>query len=133
MEIGVADYDHSGNESLFVGNFSDKPNTLYRNSGDGLFKDESMSSGLAIAHMKFLTFGCEFMDYDADGWADLFITNGHVQVHAGERIESVTYNERKQLFHNDENGAFREIKDPALLADLMTPTVGHRLAAGDYD
>jgi hypothetical protein len=133
MGIGVADYDHSGQESLFVGNFSDKPNTLYKNTGTGLFRDESMASGLAMPHMKFLTFGCEFLDYDADGWPDLIVANGHVQVHADLRIENVTYKERKQLFHNERNGVFREITDPGLMGDLMTPTLGRGLAVGDYD
>ncbi len=133
MGIGVADYDHSGQESLFVGNFSDKPNTLYKNTGAGFFRDESISSGLAAPHMKFLTFGCEFMDYDADGWPDLIVANGHVQVNADYRMEHITYKERKQLFHNQHSGTFTEVTDPALLGDLSVPTVGRGLAVGDYD
>lgn len=133
MGIGVADYDHSGNESFFVGNFSDKPNMLYRNLGHGTFQDSSYASGVALPHMKFLTFGCEFMDFDADGWPDLFVVNGHVQAHADRKYEKITYKERKQLFHNEGNGTFREIAAPESLGDLSTPTVGRGLAIGDYD
>src|SRR5262249_29378416 len=39
MGIGIADYDHSGHESLFCTNFSGLPNTLFKNTGDGLFQD----------------------------------------------------------------------------------------------
>lgn len=132
MGIGIADYDHSGNESLFVGNFSDLPDMLYKNVG-GLFQDASMAAGLAVPHLKFLTFGCEFMDYDADGWPDLFVVNGHVQTHADQKYDAITYKERKQLFHNEHDGTFREITDPGLLGDLSAPTVGRGLAIGDYD
>jgi len=133
MGIGVADYDHSGRESLFVTNFSDKPNTLYRNMGGGVYEDMSMASGLALPHMKYLAWGCEFLDYDADGWRDLLVVNGHVQVHVEEQVSGVTYRERNQLFHNEGNGAFREITDPAQAGPLNVPMVSRGLAVGDYD
>jgi hypothetical protein len=133
MGIGVGDYDHSGRESLFVGNFSGKPNMLYKNVGDGLFQAASYPAGVAVAHMSFLTFGTEFLDYDRDGWEDIFIVNGHVQAHADQRFEGTTYKERKQLFHNKGDGTFAEITDPAQLGDLTHPTVGRGLAIGDFD
>lgn len=132
MGIGIADYDHSGNESLYVGNFTDLPNMLFKNVG-GLFQDASSAAGLALPHLKFLTFGCEFMDYDADGWPDLFVVNGHVQTHADQKYDGITYKERKQLFHNERDGTFQEITDTGRLGDLNMPTVGRGLAIGDYD
>src|SRR5581483_3662902 len=78
MGIGLGDYDNSGRESLFVTNFSQQPNTLYKNLGNGLFQYVSMAANLALPHMKFLAFGCDFLDYDRDGWKDLLIANGHV-------------------------------------------------------
>jgi hypothetical protein len=133
MGIGVADYDHSGNDSLFVGNFSQKPNMLFKNAGHGLFQEVSYPAGVALPHMPFLTFGTEFLDYDADGWPDLLVVNGHVQVHADRKFEGTTYKERKQLFHNRGDGTFAEITDPAELGALTNPTVGRGLAVGDYD
>src|SRR6185295_2832212 len=73
MGIAIADYDHSGRESLFVTNFSGKPNALFKNIGGGLFHDMSSASGLMLPHMPFLAFGCEFLDYDNDGWPDLMV------------------------------------------------------------
>lgn len=133
MGIGVADYDHSGYESLFVSNFSNLPNTLFKNLGNGLFQDVSMSSGVALPHMKFLTFGCEFFDYDADGWADIITANGHVQMRIDDLNQGITYRERKQLYRNEGAGTFREIADTALLGDMAVPTVSRGLAVGDYD
>jgi hypothetical protein len=133
MGVGVADYDHSGHDSLFISNFANLPNTLFKNMGNGLFQDVSMPSGVALPHMKFLTFGCEFLDYDADGWPDLITANGHVQMYVDTLGNGTTYKERKQLYHNTGNGTFREISDPAQLGDLNVPTVARGLAVGDFD
>jgi hypothetical protein len=133
MGIAIADYDHSGRESLFVTNFSGLPNTLFQNAGGGLFRNVSVPSGLALPHLKFLAFGCEFLDYDADGWPDLLVANGHVYLHADTRLDGATYKERKQLFHNEGNGTFKEITDAGLLGDLNTPMVARGMAVGDYD
>jgi hypothetical protein len=133
MGIAIADYDRSGNESLFVGNFSDMPNMLYKNLGNGTFQSVAYASGLALPHMKFLTFGTEFLDYDNDGWQDLLVINGHVQAHADLKYDGITYKERKQLFQNRGDGTFTEITDPAQLGGLSNPTVGRGLAIGDFD
>jgi hypothetical protein len=85
MGVALADYDRSGRESVFVTNFAGMPNTIFRNIGGGLFEDVSVTSGVALPHMPFLAFGCEFLDYDADGWTDLLVANGHVHMHADSK------------------------------------------------
>jgi hypothetical protein len=130
MGIGVGDYDNDGREDFFVTNFSGQPNSLYRNAGQGRFEDVSMASGVALPHMKFLSFGCEFFDYDADGWRDLIVANGHVQLRVESNFDGVSYAERKQLFHNDA-GHFAEVT--AKLGDLARPTVSRGLAVADVD
>ena len=132
MGIALADYDHSGRESLFVTNFSGKPNMLFRNVGGG-FQDASLSAGLAMPHMNFLAFGCEFLDYDLDGWRDLIVANGHVQVHVESQSVGVAYRQRKQLFRNGGRGVFTEVTDPDALGELGVPTVSRGLAVGDAD
>ncbi|GAB4452906.1 MAG: CRTAC1 family protein [Armatimonadaceae bacterium] len=131
MGIGLGDYDNSGRESIFVTNFSQQPNTLFRNAGDGLFEDVSMQTNVALPHMNFLAFGCDFLDYDADGWRDLIVANGHVVMSIAETTEGVTYKERKQLFRNNGAGRFDEITEN--LGDLGIPVVSRGLASGDYD
>src|SRR5207302_516538 len=120
-----------GREDLFVTNFSGQPNSLFRNAGGGRFTDVSYASGVALPHMKFLAFGCEFLDYDADGWRDLIVANGHTQVHAETTMEGVTYRERKQLFRNVGGTVFQEATTG--LGDLAVPTVSRGLAAGDVE
>jgi hypothetical protein len=132
MGIAVADYDCSGRESLFVTNYSGLPNTLFRNAG-GRFQDASMEAGLALPHLPFLAFGCEFLDYDNDGWPDLLVANGHVQAHPEADREGVTTRERKQLFRNRGDRRFEEITSPVALGDLALPRVSRGLAVGDWD
>ena len=133
MGIAIGDYDRSGHPGLFVSNFSDKPNMLFRNLGGGTFEDKSYPSGLALPHMKFLAFGTEFLDYDADGWLDLLVVNGHIKVHVEKQWEGITYKQRKQLFRNEGTGRFVEVTNPAEMGDMMNPTLGRGLAIGDFD
>lgn len=130
MGIALGDYDNSGRESLFLTNFSQQPNTLFKNTGD-LWEDKSMAANVAVPHLPFLGFGCDFLDYDADGRLDLAVANGHVVLSVAETTEGVTYKQRKQLFHNEGGGRFTEITEN--LGDLGTPTVGRGLATGDFD
>jgi hypothetical protein len=133
MGVGVADYDRSGRESLFVANFSGSLNALYRNRGDGTFEDVSRPSGVGLPHLPYLTFGADFLDYDADGWPDIINANGHVFMNPERIVAGVTRAERKQLFHNDGTGRFTDVTAPVALGDLAIPTVSRGLAVGDYD
>ncbi len=132
MGIAVADYDRSGRDSLYVSNFSGRPNILFKNAG-GIFQDASENANLSLSHLPFLTFGCEFLDYNADGWNDLITNNGHVEFHQAQREAGIPYEQRKQLLRNEGRGVFREITDTKQLGDLATPVVGRGLATGDFD
>ncbi|BCM90967.1 hypothetical protein IAD21_02830 [Abditibacteriota bacterium] len=132
MGIAMADYDHSGHQSLYISNFSSRANILYKNDGN-YFMDVTDEAGLGFSHLKLLSFGCAFLDYDADGWPDLLTNNGHVQMQAGKREAGVPLKMRKQLLHNQGNGTFKEVNDASVLGDLNVPVIGRGLATGDYD
>jgi hypothetical protein len=132
MGIAVADYNRSGRESFFVTNFSRRPNILFKNVG-GLFEESTEEAHLFDPFIKFLTFGCEFFDCDADGWSDIVVNNGHVAVFEPQRESDIPYKQRKQLLRNQGNGTFLEITDSAELGELVVPQAGRGLAVGDYD
>lgn len=132
MGVSTADYNRTGRPSLYVSNFSSHPNILFKNSGT-YFSDATQEANLGFSHLKFLSFGCEFLDYDADGWPDIITNNGHVQMNQNKREAGVPLMQRKQLLHNDGNGRFREITDVALLGDLTNPIIGRGLATSDFD
>jgi hypothetical protein len=66
-----ADYDNDGHLDLFVTS-TRGGNVLFRNMGDGTFKDVTREAGLTcIAHSQTAV----FFDFDNDGFLDLFVTN----------------------------------------------------------
>ena len=48
MGIAIGDYNHTGRPSLYVTNFSDEYDDLYRNDGNWSFTDVSYPSGVAL-------------------------------------------------------------------------------------
>src|SRR3954447_2923082 len=93
MGVAVGDYDNDGREDLHVTNFSGQPNSLYRSQGGGLFENTTVASGISEPSVPLLGWGCEFLDYDRDGFRDLVVGNGHIQDDIARRVEGVTYAE----------------------------------------
>ncbi len=75
----VGDYDNDGRDDLLVTYWGDC--VLYHNNGNGTFTDTSEKSGLAKTTrltpkgLNRWNTGCAFLDYDKDGWLDIFIGN----------------------------------------------------------
>ena len=78
MGVAIGDYNHSGGWSIFVTNFSDEYNALYRHDKGFQFTDASFASQTAKASIPLVGWGTHFFDYDNDGWLDLLAVNGHV-------------------------------------------------------
>ncbi len=70
--VCVGDYNNDGFEDIFVTNFGQ--NRLYRNNGDGTFTDITKDAGLWNAAPRWGA-GCSFLDYNRDGFLDLFVSN----------------------------------------------------------
>ena len=71
MGVTVGDYNNDGFEDIFVTYWGQ--NVLYRNNGDGTFTDTTREAGL-LRPARWGT-GCTFVDYDRDGFLDLFVSN----------------------------------------------------------
>ena len=75
----VGDYDNDGVDDLLVTYWGDC--VLFHNNGDGTFTDVSEKTGLSkttrltAAGLRRWNTGCAFLDYDRDGWLDIFIGN----------------------------------------------------------
>jgi hypothetical protein len=132
MGVDVGDYDGDGRPDLFVTNFQDDYNTLYRNEGGFLLTDVTNQANLAQASFTRLGWGTAFRDFDNDGLLDLFVANGHVypQVDAAAIPES--YAQQNQLFRNTGRGRFADVTAGA--GGAMQVIKGSRGAAfADYD
>ena len=78
MGMAVGDYNHDGKIDFYLTSFSDDYNVLYRNDGEGNFSDITYRAGLGDPTIPFLGWGTGFLDFDNDGWLDIFAANGHV-------------------------------------------------------
>ena len=68
----VGDYDNDGFDDLFVSYWGH--DVLYRNNGDGTFTDVSDKAGVSGPGRRWGA-GCCFLDYDRDGYLDLFVSS----------------------------------------------------------
>ena len=131
MGVGIGDYNHDGNLDILKTNFAGDTDSLYQNMGDGTFEDHTYESGLGV-NTRYLGWGVGFLDFDNDGWLDIFMANGHVYPEvSGSRTEA-PYKEQKYLYRNLRNGRFEDVS--SLAGPGMTSPVASRgCAFGDYN
>lgn len=122
MGIAVGDYNRDGRVDLAVTTFSDDYKTLFRNEGDAQFSDATAQADLLEPTIPFLGWGTGFLDFDNDGFLDLFQANGHVFRDVDRQGWGTTYAQRPLLFRNVDGQKFRLV--PAAtgsgLADVIT-------------
>ncbi len=110
MGVDAADYNHSGAEDIFITHMRRETNTLYRNDGQGWFRDATAAAGLGSPSLPYTGFGTAWLDIDNDGWLDLVVANGAVVVEenlvaAGDEFP---YHQINQLFVNRAGERFEE-------------------------
>jgi hypothetical protein len=132
MGVAIGDYDHSGRFSIYVTNFSDEDNALYRNLGKYDFRDISYDAGVAVATLPWVKWGDAFADLDNDGWLDLIAVNGQVYPQVDSLPSGARYRQPKNLFLNEHNGTFCDAVQQAGPA-LVQPKVSRGLAIADLD
>ncbi|HSE32125.1 MAG TPA: CRTAC1 family protein [Pyrinomonadaceae bacterium] len=92
----VVDYDHDGWQDIYLTNSGEgSKNSLYRNIGDGTFKDVAVEVGVADVNQPGtgVSMGAVWGDYDNDGYEDLFVYKWG----------------RPELFHNDGGRSFSNV------------------------
>jgi hypothetical protein len=127
MGIAVGDYNRDGKVDLYITNFSDDYNTLYRNEGDAAFADVSFRAGIATLTIPFLGWGTGFLDYDNDGLLDIFVANGHVYPGVDLQDWGTTWAQRPLLLRNLDGSKFQEV--PAATGSGLAVVVTARGAA----
>lgn len=130
MGVALGDYLHTGRFSIFITHFSDEYAVLYRNDGSMNFVDESYASGIAASTTPFVSWGDCFVDWQNNGWPDLFLVNGHVYPQVDSVEIGTKYQEPMLLFENQRNGTFKNISK-LVGPTIQVPRVGRGVACGD--
>ena len=104
--VSIVDFDRDGWSDFYVTNSGEgSKNALYRNLGNGSFKDVAGEVGLADlnSRVRGVSMGAVWGDYDNDGYEDLFLYRWG----------------KPELFHNDGGRGFTRVSETAGLPEWI--------------
>jgi enediyne biosynthesis protein E4 len=129
MGVDFADYDNDGRPDVFVTDLSNERYRLFRNNGDETFQDVTNAAGVGGATLLFSGWSTRFLDYDNDGWKDVFVAQGHVMDTIEKTSPNLRYLQPPLLLRN-ERGRFVRVMagDP-----FEREWAGRGAAFGDLD
>jgi enediyne biosynthesis protein E4 len=130
MGIALSDYNHTGRPSIYVTNFTDENDLLFRNEGNWDFKEDSFPAGVGLPSLPWVKWGTAFVDLDNDGWDDLIVVTGHVYPQVDQLPSGGGYRQPKLMQLNQGDGTFCDASDEAGKA-LQERRVSRGLAVGD--
>ena len=132
MGVAAGDFDNDGWTDLYLTKF-DASNQLLRNNGNGTFTDVSKASG---ADERSWSVSAAFVDYDRDGWLDLYVGNylrydlarsgrcfgpsgapGYCTPDGFAALPG-------RLYHNERNGTFKDVSVASHIAREFGPGLG---------
>jgi hypothetical protein len=129
MGVDFADYDNDGRPDLIVTDLSNERYRLYRQNEDHSFRDATHVSGVGGVTLPYSGWGTRFVDYDNDGWKDLFVAQGHVMDTIEKTAPNLRYKQPPLLLRNESGRFVRVTPGPAFEQDRA----GRGAAFGDLD
>ena len=109
MGVDCGDYDNDGLPDFYVTSYQGQLATLYRYLGGGMFEDVTLVTGSGAGTLPHVTWGNSFVDFDNDGFRDIFIACGHLQVNVEDFDDTTTYAAQNILLMNTGNGEFMDV------------------------
>ena len=132
MGVDFEDYNNDGWPDVIVTDLANQRYSLYTNGGDGTFDYATNSSGLGAITLLHSGWGVRFLDYDNDGWKDLFIAQAHVMDNIEVNEPHLHYLEPPMLLHNDRGRKFTDVSSNS--GEVFHKRwAGRGLASGDID
>ena len=130
MGAAFEDYNNDGRPDIFVNALARQGYWLFRNRGDE-FESTAKSSRLTALTDLHSGWGTGLVDFDNDGWRDLFVAQGHVMDDIEWSDPALSYHEAFLLLRNV-FGRFFDVSRTAGPA-FRQPVAGRGAAFGDLD
>ena len=131
MGVDFADYDNDGWPDIAVTDLANQTYALYQNNHDGTFDYASLSSGISAMSQLHSGWSLRFIDYDNDGWKDLFIAQGHDMDNIQVVSPLLRYREPMMLLRNT-GKKFVDVS--SISGDIFQDAwVGRGMAIGDIN
>ena len=130
MGVDFGDYNNDGWPDVFVNALANQKYALFRND-QGQFEDVTDPVGLGAISMAHSGWGAKWIDYDNDGFLDLFVVQGHVMDNIELTEPSLRYLEPPLLLNNSAN-KFRNVSAQSGLI-FQVPMAARGAAFGDLD
>ena len=130
MGVDFNDYNNDGRPDIFINALSLEGYVLFKNSA-GQFEDASYSARISALSRPFSGWGTKFIDYDNDGWKDIFVAQGHVMDTISIDFPQISYKQRLMMIRNEET-RFQDVSDRSgPVFDLLWAARG--AAFGDFN
>jgi hypothetical protein len=104
MGSDAKDYDNDGKVDIFYNDLMGQAFALFRNAGDS-FRYVSATTGIERLSGPYSGWGAAFVDYDNDGWKDIYNANGDVDNNKPNSRQHDT------MFENVGGKQFRDVSD----------------------
>jgi hypothetical protein len=111
MGVDCADYDNDGWLDMYVTAYAADLATLYRNTGQGYFEDVTLVTGASEGLFRHVKWGCGFVDFDNDGFRDLYVACGHLLDNAELVEPGAEYRAKNVLLRNTGTGKFVNVSE----------------------
>ncbi len=131
MGTVTGDFDTDGDVDLFITNLRGESNVYYDNDGKGRMSDITARTGLAGPSLQFTGWGDAVVDFDHDGFTDVFVANGGVSFWKPYFSEEDVYAQPKHLYRGVGGKRFEPVPNGGLASDLLGNSRG--VAVADYD
>jgi hypothetical protein len=129
MGTDFRDYNNDGLPDITFTALAGETFPLFKNDGKGNFTDVTYTSRMGALSFHHSGWGVGLVDFDNDGWKDLFTSNSHVNDRV-EQFEPAVYKEPNGLFQNMGNGSFTDVSSTA---GLLAPKAHRGAAFADFD
>jgi hypothetical protein len=105
MGSDAKDYDNDGRVDLIYNDLAGQIFGIFHNAGNGVFDDVAAQTGILAASRPYAGWSMGFIDYDNDGWKDIYSANGDVD----DLLP--TAKQHDSMFRNIDGKTFIDVSD----------------------